>query len=135
MIGFRRPKKAGLSLDMAPLIDVVFQLLIFFMLTSAFTHPTIKLDLPKATTKDAKENENISIVIDRQGKITLNNTAVSFENLGSSMSSMLSSAPNKAVHLQGDAQMPYELFVKVMDIARKAGAKQIHIVHSESTQS
>lgn len=120
---------------MAPLIDIVFQLLIFFMLTSAFTNPAMKLDLPKASTKDDNKTEQIVISISQTGKIMLNTTPVTLETLGYSLSALLKNEPSKAIHLQGEAQMPYEYFVQVMDIARQTGAKQILIVHEDIKKS
>lgn len=126
---FIRPKKPNLSLDMAPLIDVVFQLLIFFMLTSSFSNPSLRLDLPKAVHKDLKEPERIVISVDKWGNIAVNTDSVSMKDLSSHLATKLSSDSNKAVHLRGDQEMPYRLFVEVMDRARQAGARQINIVH------
>ncbi len=126
---FIRPKRVSLSLDMAPLIDVVFQLLIFFMLSSSFLNPSLKLDLPKAVTRDAQEKERTVLTIDRQGSLFVNTTKTSMEELKFRLSEKLVSDPKKSIHLRGDKDMPYRLFVQAMDIARQAGARQINIVH------
>jgi biopolymer transport protein ExbD len=128
---FLRPKKLSLSLDMAPLIDIVFQLLIFFMLTFSFSAPSIHLELPKAVTSDKPKNENIVISLDKAGKIFVGTAPVEMAGLKNRLASELARKPASAVHLRGDAQMPYHYFVEVMDTARQAGARQIHIVHQE----
>lgn len=124
-----RTKKSKLSLDLAPLIDVVFQLLIFFMLTSAFAHPAIKMTLPKAIASDAQENEHIAISINREGKIYLNDQSTTLKTLKSDLAALLKNVEDKAVHLKGEQDMPYKYFVEVMDIAKQAGAEHINIVH------
>lgn len=126
---FIRAKKPSLSLDMAPLIDIVFQLLIFFMLTSSFHHPALKLTLPKAVAKDVKEPERIVIAIGPSAVISVNQTKVSLEKLQSHLEEKLARDPQKSVHLAGDEKMPYGAFVQIMDIARQAGARQINILH------
>lgn len=127
---FIRPKKPGLSLDMAPLIDIVFQLLIFFMLSSSFLTPSLKLNLPKAVTADDKETERIVISLDRDGKVFINTQPSSLSSLKQQLAPMLAADSKRAVHIRGDEEMPYRVFVQAMDAARMAGAKQVNIVHS-----
>lgn len=126
---FIRSKKSGLSLDMAPLIDVVFQLLIFFMLSSSFMSPALKLELPKAVSKDEIQDEKVVVSVDKAGEIFVNTERVPMEALKGKLESKFAAGEDKSVHLRGDAAMPYRLFVEVMDTARQAGARQINIVH------
>lgn len=126
---FIRPKRASLSLDMAPLIDVVFQLLIFFMLGSSFLTPMLRLTLPKASVQDARQTERLVVSVDKSGQVFLNTQPVPFEDLQGELEQRLSADPARAVHLRGDEEMPYKLFVEVMDAARRAGARQINILH------
>ncbi len=129
---FIRPKKASLSLDMAPLIDIVFQLLIFFMLSSSFLTPALKLDLPKAVKTDRDEPEQVIVSIEKDGSVFLNTRRTSFEQLSSDLGRELRAKSKKAVHLRGDRQMPYEFFVRAMEAAKRAKANQILIVHEAS---
>lgn len=126
---FIRPKRVSLSLDMAPLIDIVFQLLIFFMLASSFLTPMLRLTLPKASTRDEPQTEQLVISVDHAGQIFVNAELVSLDALRGELVRRLSVERTKAVHLRGDEEMPYKLFVQVMDIARQAGARQINILH------
>jgi biopolymer transport protein ExbD len=132
MIEFLRPRKSALSLDMAPLIDVVFQLLIFFMLTTSFSNPSLRLNLPKAVIHDRPEPERIVLSIDRGGRILVNSERTGLDELEGVLASRLAGDSAKSVHVRGDAEMPYRLFVEVMDLARRAGARQINIVHDPS---
>lgn len=132
---FIRPRKVGISLDMAPLIDIVFQLLIFFMLSSSFLNPSLKLNLPKAQVHDQREMESIVVSVDRTGNIFVNNFRTSLPELKPHLEAKLASDSKRSVHLRGDEAMPYRLFVQIMDLARQAGARQINIVHESSSES
>lgn len=127
---FIRAKKPTLSLDMAPLIDIVFQLLIFFMLTSAFTYPALKLNLPQAVEQDPRERENIIVSIEKSGSVYLNSETISMESLEVKLRERFSKNPGKkSIHLRGDEEISYKLFIQAMDAARRAGAKQVNVVH------
>ncbi len=129
---FIRPKKASLSLDMAPLIDIVFQLLIFFMLSSSFLNPSLKLNLPQAVQQDQRETERIVISMDKNGSVFINTLKTSMPQLRGAIEAKLKADPKRSVHIRGDEDMPYKYFVEVMDLARQAGARQINIVHEAS---
>lgn len=127
---FLRPRKLSMGLDMAPLIDIVFQLLIFFMLSSSFLNPALKLNLPQAVSYDKTPREKIMISVDKRGSVFVNTASVTMERLQNELSVKLAKEEQKAVFLRGDADMPYKIFVQVMDVARQAGAQQINIVHT-----
>lgn len=124
-----RARKSKLSLDMAPLIDVVFQLLIFFMLTSSFSHSTMNVALPQAKTVDQPQQEKIIISITQAGDIFLNDQKTSLGSLRKDLRVYLKD--QSSVHIKGDKNMPYKFFIEVMDTARQAGAKQINIIHQK----
>ncbi|MBI1977395.1 MAG: biopolymer transporter ExbD [Candidatus Omnitrophica bacterium] len=129
---FLRPKRPSLSLDLAPLIDVVFQLLIFFMLSSSFLNPALKLSLPRATIHDSKVPQHIVVSIDQAGNVFVNRVQVQMADLKTQLERRISQDSKKSVHIRGDKEMPYKYFVQVMDFARQAGAKQVNIVHEET---
>ena len=129
---FIRPKRISLGLDMAPLIDIVFLLLIFFMLSSSFLNPALKLDLPQAVKHDVNEPQQVVVSIDRAGKIFINTIETSMNQFKTRLETKLAGDSKKSIHLRGDKDMPYRFFVQVMDLARQAGARQINIVHEEN---
>jgi biopolymer transport protein ExbD len=129
---FVRAKKTKLGLDMAPLIDIVFQILIFFMLTSSFLSPSLRLDLPKAISADSKGREAIVVSVTTGGSIFINTDEVTFDNFKSELTARISAQPSKAIHVKGDKEMPYKYFVRIMDEARQAGARQINVVHEQA---
>lgn len=126
---FIRPKRASLSLDLAPLIDIVFQLLIFFMLTSTFLNPALKLTLPTASSREKIDPEQLVVSMDRGGNIYVNFDKVEMHDLKDVLQARLAIMKSKAVNFRGDQNLRYQEFVKVMDIAKQAGARQLNIIH------
>lgn len=119
-------------MDLAPLIDIVFQLLIFFMLTSTFSNPSIKMLLPRASTQETAEREQIVISITQSGEIFLNDERKSLESLRPDLERVLQKNPEKSVYIRGDQEMPYKYFVEMVDLAKQAGAQQVNIVHKKT---
>lgn len=126
---FIRSRRPVLSLDMAPLIDVVFQLLIFFMLSSSFLSPVMKLNLPQAFTRDPRETQRLVVTIDRGGNFFVNREAVAREDLQGTIARRIAALTEKSIDLKGDGDVAYRYFVLAMDAARRAGASRINIVH------
>ena len=120
---------------MAPLIDCVFQLMIFFMLTSSFPAPVLKLTLPNASTREKVDPEQLVVSIDSQGQIFVNADQVKLEDLKHVLQSRLTKLERKQVNFRGDQNLRYQLFVRVMDIAKQAGAQQLNLVHENSSES
>jgi len=120
---FEERKKIHTHLNIAPLIDVVFLLLIFFMLTSHFVmQPGIKLTLPAAKTAKPEPEEDIIIFIDRDHNIYLNQMPVDLEVLPEVLSERLIESASKTVIIKSDEMVPMGLAVKIMDIAKQAEA-------------
>jgi biopolymer transport protein ExbD len=129
---FLRTKRVSTGLDLAPLIDVVFQLLIFFMLASSFTNLALKLTLPTAISREQVDPDQLVVSIERNGTILVNHSPVKLENLKDVLQARLQSQADKRITFRGDQDMRYQLFVQVMDIAKQAGARQLNIAHQEA---
>lgn len=114
-------------LDIAPLIDVVFQLLIFFMLTSSFIfQPGIKINLPKAVTSEVLHEYNIVITITSQNLIYLENKAITSNELTKKLEKEV--APGKKpVLIKADRKASLGRVVEVWDICRASGISQVNI--------
>ncbi len=126
---FSRPKRPTLSIDMAPLIDVVFLLLIFFMLTSSFMPPSVPLTLPQASSKQSAEAAKVVVSLDGEGRVSISETLVpddGFENL---LKVELEKNATTVVHFRGDKTVDYGIFLQLMSRARAAGAQQFQLVH------
>ena len=128
MLEFTRRKKVGTHLNIAPLIDVVFLLLIFFMLSSHFvTQPGIKITLPSATTAKPYPEEDIIISITKDNNLYLNEGEVTLDNLLDKLRIKIGKAEKKTVIIKADEKIDLGLAVKVMDIAKQAEAEGLVI--------
>ncbi len=124
-----RPKRLQLSVEMTPLIDVVFQLLVFFMLSSSMLAPMMRLTLPKASTADDPQNQRLIVSVDEEGAVFVNSESVTLAALQALIQKRLTDDKDKAVFIRGDEAMPYKLFVDIMDASRQAGARHVNILH------
>ena len=116
--------------SLTPLIDIVFLLLVFFMLTAHFVKDEVlDITLPEADSATEVENEDaLEIILDKQGHILIKQKHIAVSDLDKVLQDMLSTRKNKQVILRGDEVAQLGLTVKVMDAARKAGAKSLDIV-------
>lgn len=115
---------------LTPLIDIVFLLLVFFMLTAHFIQDqSLDIALPEAESATAQQDEDvIEIAIDKQGQVHLANKVVGLAELDEVMRQALQGSSKKSVILRGDESAQLGLTVKIMDAARKAGAKSLDIL-------
>lgn len=126
---FHRPKRITTSIDMAPLIDVVFLLLIFFMLTSSFSLPSLQIKLPTAQGQPDSSPEVILVAVDAQGTIGIQGQPVPLPLFEERLRVLASGQTDRKIHFRGDHGMDYGLFVELMDRARQIGFVQFHLVH------
>ena len=119
------------SINLTPLIDVVFLLLIFFMVSTTFdTTSQLKITLPEASDRQStKAAEKLKIVIDTEGRFYLNS-----RELSSKKSAALMAAVKRALNgldlpvvIQSDAESPVQSLVTAMDVIGKLGLTQVSI--------
>lgn len=123
-------EKGQLTIDIAPLIDVVFQLLIFFMLTSSFIfQPGIKINLPKAVTSEVIQEESLIITITGENLIYLENKSIAIEELKSRLKE--ASRGNRPLLIKADRHSSLGRVVEVWDLCREASISQINIATSQ----
>jgi biopolymer transport protein ExbD len=128
MIRNNEPAEAETAIDMAPLIDIVFILLIFFMVTTTFVKD-MKLDLerPKANSAVAASSKAIRLFIDRNGDTYLDGEPVRLWLIQSKLRDLLSTASNKIVLVVTDEGVAAGRLVEVVDQARLAGAESVGV--------
>jgi biopolymer transport protein ExbD len=115
---------------MSPLIDCIFLLLIFFLISSTFLTPKIQLSLPKAsTTVSTNEPDFVMVTIDAQGAVYLNSQVAAWHELGGKLTERLRGSPRKVVTLRCDASTPHKYFVRALDIAKSSGATHVNVAH------
>lgn len=125
-------KMIELSMDMTPMIDCVFQLLIFFMVTTVFAVQSgLKVDLPTASTSDAPPEKDLSIVISDKGEMDLNGTRVTMDNLEEQLRQQKEIFGSKVLIIKADKKAMHGIVVDVMDAAKVVGIEQLAIATDE----
>lgn len=118
------------QLDTTPLIDVVFNLLIFFMLTSNFVfQPGIKVSLPKAITSEVISSENIVINVTGQDLLFLNDKPITVNDLAAKLKE--AAEGNKSLLLKADTNASLGRVVEIWDMCRELGIPQINIATNQ----
>lgn len=105
------------GIDLTPLIDVVFMLLIFFIMTTTFSKPVLDIILPRseAAENPSAKSKELQIGIKADGTIHHDGKPVSTDELPAILDSM----PEALLDLHVDEKAPFEAFVKVVDIAKE----------------
>ncbi|MCS6849594.1 MAG: biopolymer transporter ExbD [Gemmataceae bacterium] len=129
MMRIVRRRRPPIGIDMSPLIDCVFQLLIFFMLSSSLLTPTIPLSLPQAATGEPPDDQEVLVTVDDQGRFFVNTHPIDPAQLVERLKPLVARSKSKAVTFRGDEKMPYELFIRAIDAARASGAVHVNIAH------
>lgn len=120
------------SMDMTPMIDCVFQLLIFFMVTTVFAVQSgLKVDLPTSSTSDAPPEKDLSIVISDKGEMDLNGTRVTLDNLEEQLRQQKDIFGSKVLIIKADKKTMHGIVVDVMDAAKVVGIEQLAIATDE----
>ena len=117
-------------IDITPIVDTVFNLLIFFALSLNFiSTPGIKVQLPKSTAKEvAPEPKDVRVVITEAGELYLNENAVTLQALGEGLKTAAGESLETRVLIQADERVPHGTVVQVMDLSRIAGLTRLAIV-------
>jgi len=134
-----RQKKPEVAINLTPLIDVVFLLLIFFMVSTSFTRETqIKLELPKADVEKLQsEPQLIEISIDKEGRLFVNGIALvnsQIETLKKAIAPLIKDNPNVPVVISADANTAYQSVVLAMDAASQLGISNLKMATQSSQE-
>lgn len=117
-----------LRFETAAMTDIVFLLLIFFLLSSSFIVQTgIKVDLPAAASPQQQDPAGIILSVTREGTVFLNERRVEWSRIQTELESMLADSEDKLVIVRGDRELSLGQTVEVMDIARRSGAIRLAI--------
>ena len=120
---------------MTPLLDVVFILLIFFVVTSSFVKESgIEVNRPRAVTAAPQQLANILIAIDANDEVWIQRRRVDVRAVRANVERLLAENPQGSVVIQADAESRNGTFVQVMDQARLAGARNIAVAAQQAEE-
>ncbi|MDQ7050844.1 MAG: biopolymer transporter ExbD [Enterobacterales bacterium] len=116
------------QIDMTPMLDIVFIMLIFFIVTASFVKESgITVDKPIAETSTKRPKANIFIGIDQNGNIYMLKNKVDKEAVKAGLEVMLLENPESTVVVQADSRADAGVLLKVLDSAKAAGVKNVSV--------
>ena len=120
------------EIDMTPMLDVVFILLIFFIVTASFVKEAgIEVNRPDAATATKKARANILVAISDKGEIWINKRHVDIRSVQANIERLKAENPQGTVVIQADKKATTDTLIKVMDAARSAGVYDVSIAAQE----
>ncbi len=126
------PDSRNAIADWTPLIDVIFQLLVFFMLTSTFIVPHINLILPKAEAKIVSDDSpKLVLSIDDKGALYVNGQPCDENGARLLLRDAANIKPGRSVFLHADKNLPYERILSSIVLAREAGLTNIELMYEK----
>lgn len=125
----RRSLATAATIDLTPMVDVVFLLIIFFMLTTTFitTESGLPVDLPEAQSSAPTLSMLPTVTVNQQGQIFLGGLEVAEAELAGLLRAELVSSGQTDVVLRADREVQHGTAVRIMDIIKQAGAQRIAI--------
>lgn len=122
------PRSGNPEIGMAPLVDVVFLLLIFFMVTTVFPENRgFVIEKPESEHSEQLRLKKLTFVIKQSGDILFKNRDVTVDDVKRLITEQLTTAPDTAVMLQVDRRATTEKLIQVMDACKLAGADRVAI--------
>lgn len=126
----KQTRPISAQFDLTPLIDCVFNLLLFFMLTSSFIlMPGIRINLPKALTSEAIPEKNVVVTVTKENLIYLNERAVTLADLASHLEQAASQ--DRSLLIRADRQASLGKVVEVWDLCRDIGITKVNIATTQ----
>ncbi len=120
-------------LDIAPLIDCIFLLLIFFLLTSNFIfQPGIEIDLPKAVTSEVVQENTIVITVTSDNRFYLNEAPITFIELKNKLKRI--AGKQKPILIKADKDVSLGKVVRIWDFCRDIGVDRVNIATNQETR-
>lgn len=125
-MSFKKQSKVSKEFNMSSMTDIIFLLLIFFIVTSSVVkEPVLKVLLPKANPDVNVIKKSIKLSVSEDGRYGIDNAIFSFEDLPSALSVQLRSNPDAIVSVYGDKRVQYEKVMELVKLADDLGAKVV----------
>jgi biopolymer transport protein ExbD len=121
------PDDLDVRIEIIPLIDIIFCILVFFLLGAVTTGSTkgLNVDLPKANSGQTQFGDQLTVEVDVLGQIIIQNTVVSKEQLSQLLATYVAQKPQGVVVFQADKRLNYETVIDLFDLLRKVGGTRV----------
>lgn len=128
MIEFQHKKAFTEELAIAPLLDIIFLLLLFFLLTSVFMDPGVPVELAESTTAEFQQDTfKVLITLSSSGELFAQDEALSFDELPARLELLFHTHAQHEVTLKVDKDTPFQHFIHLMDILKQVGGDDLII--------
>lgn len=126
---FRSVRREAPRLDMTPLIDVIFQLLLFFMLSTTFRNtPSFEVQLPEVSSDQMiQDDQTWTIMVSKDGMLSVEGMEFSKSELPERLKVQLQQQPNLSLVIEADEELSHGMVVDLMDIAQEVGVSSLQI--------
>ncbi len=136
-MNFSRSRRVEPVVDVTPLIDIIFQLVLFFMVSTTFVSaPGIEVDLPRSSSDTVlRDTDDLNIWVSNDGAVYIEEDAVDFKGLTEALSEAARRNPSTLVVIKADKEVGHGRVVTVMDAARSRGLTQLAIATELSPEA
>ena len=130
---YQREEKELISINITPLIDIVFLLLVFFMLATSFIQKsTIEINLSSGKTVKIDNEKNTAVVIlNKKGLIYLNNKLIKVTNIRNEIKNIIEKNPKYKILIKSHKKVPVQKVIRLIEEVRLAGTDNIKLVNLE----
>ncbi len=116
------------DINVTSLVDVAFVLLIIFMITAPIMQGGVDVELPRAEARPLQPKEGLVVSVDREGRIHVDETALSLQDFRAAFGAMVSAQEPSGVYLRADRRVNYGRVVQVLAIMRASGVRDVGLV-------
>jgi biopolymer transport protein ExbD len=134
-VNFARTRRADVVVDVTPLIDIIFQLVLFFMVSTTFvTSPGIEVDLPRSSSETIlRDKDDINLWVTADGAVYVDDRSVDWPGLQGALESAARVNPATLIIIKADRDVDHGRVVGVMDLARSLGLHRLAIATDVNT--
>ncbi len=130
---YQKEEKELISINITPLIDIVFLLLVFFMLATSFIQKsTIEVNLSSGETVQIEnQKNNVVLILNKTGKIYLNNKLISISNIKNEIIKIIDNKPEQKFLIKSHKKIAVQKVIRLIEEVRLAGTDNIKLVNLE----
>ena len=130
---YQKEEKELISINITPLIDIVFLLLVFFMLATSFIQKSaIEINLTSGETVKIENKQNtIVLILNKKGLIYLNNKVINISNIKNEIRNIVKKNPKNKVLIKSHKKIPTQKVIRLIEEVRLAGTDNIKLVNLE----